>query len=477
MLEQILSEKEINFNDLEKEIFQIGCKYAQDMMIEILESIDKILEQNRDKEEYRHKGKRRTTIKTLMGEVEFERVVYETKNDIGEKAYVYLLDKAIGLETFGKVSTNLVLKIVDHVSISSFRNAAENITSTTGQSISHGGVWNITQSLGEKLEELENNDAELAARGQSTGSKETKILFEEADGVWLNMQGKDRPKKGRKLELKVAVAYDGWELESKDRYRLRNKVAVAGFDDSRAFQKRKEGVIASVFNTDEIEMRILNGDGVPWIKGGLIDETVHYQLDPFHLNREILRKMRDKRQRNKVMSLLREKRIEEALEYIEILSVKAWDKKEKKNLIDLYKYLYNNKKGLIPYKQRGLNLPDPHKGVVYKNLGTMEHQICDIIVLRMKNRKAGWSKSGAEKLSKILTLKASGRLFERVTSISTIILPETYTEEVQEALSAAKAPKKDGKGYRYPVMGEMPFEGVFVTNGRKAIQNLVKFQW
>lgn len=285
MIKQILSDKEIKFNDLEKEIFEIGCKYAQNMMVNILETIDQALVKERDKKIYRHKGKRKTTIKTMMGEVEFERTIYETKSEADEKSYVYLLDKVIGLETFGKISTNLAFKIAQHASISSFRNSASNISSTTGQSISHGGVWNVVQSLGSKLKEIEDNDTVLVASGQITGKTETKIIFEEADGVWINMQGKDRPKRGRKSELKVAVAYDGWELESKNRYKIRNKIAVAGFDNSRDFQKRKEGAIASVFNTDEVEIRILNGDGGGWIKSGLIDETVHFQLDPFHLNR------------------------------------------------------------------------------------------------------------------------------------------------------------------------------------------------
>ena len=39
MLKQILSETEINFNDLEKEIFKIGCQYAQNVMVEILRSV------------------------------------------------------------------------------------------------------------------------------------------------------------------------------------------------------------------------------------------------------------------------------------------------------------------------------------------------------------------------------------------------------------------------------------------------------
>ena len=57
MMTQILSENEINFNDLEKEIYEIACKNAREMMAEILESIDSSLRVSRDKEQYRHKGK------------------------------------------------------------------------------------------------------------------------------------------------------------------------------------------------------------------------------------------------------------------------------------------------------------------------------------------------------------------------------------------------------------------------------------
>lgn len=187
-------------------------------------------------------------------------------------------------------------------------------------------------------------------------------------------------------------------------------------------------------------------------------------------------KVRNKTQRNKIMSLLKEKKIDEALEYINELAHQTIDPKEKEKLTELYSYLFNNKEGLIPYKQRGLNIPTPPVGVVYRNLGTMEHHICDIIAQRMKNRKASWSKSGAEKLSKILTLKATKGLYEKISGISTIILPETYTEEVQEILSAAKAPKVDGKGYRYPKTGGMPFVGAAVTNGRKDIQSMLSYR-
>ena len=474
MLSEILSERELNFNKLEKEIFKIGCEYAQELMVNIFKVIDNELAQNRNKDEFRHKGKRKSTLKTLMGEVEFERTVYETKNEEGEKACVYLLDKAMKLETFGKVSTNLAFKIAENACISSFRNSAKNITDMTGQSISHGSVWNVVQSLGAKIKETEDEYAKIAASGQIMGQKETKILFEEADGVWINIQGKERPKKGRKLEMKVAVAYDGWENRGKNRYELRNKIAVAGFDDSKKFQKRKEGIIASAFNTDEIELRILNGDGAVWIKTGIFDDTVHYQLDPFHLNREIIRKVKDKEQKDAIIRILGEKRVEDALMYIKANAELATDEKNKEKLTELHQYLLNNKEGLIPYKERGLEIPIAPEGVEYRQLGTMEHHICDIIAQRMKHRKSSWSISGSENLAKILTSKVCRTLYEKITNLSKVILPERYTQEICQVISAAKAPLKDGKGYKYPVTGKTPFEGGFITNGRKAIQSMME---
>ena len=152
----------------------------------------------------------------------------------------------------------------------------------------------------------------------------------------------------------------------------------------------------------------------------------------------------------------------------------AEDEKNKEKLTELHQYLSNNKEGLIPYKERNLKLPPAPEGVEYRQLGTMEHHICDIIAQRMKHRKASWSIKGSENLGKILTQKVCKTLYEKITNLSTIILPERYTQEICQIISAAKTPTKDGKGYRYPIIGKTPFEGVFITNGRKAIQSMIK---
>ena len=84
----------------------------------------------------------------------------------------------------------------------------------------------------------------------------------------------------------------------------------------------------------------------------------------------------------------------------------------------------------------------------------MEHHICDVIALRMKHRKASWSIRGREHLAKILTTKIGKDLYDKVTNISKIMLPERYEKEITEILSIAKTPKKEGKGYKYPAIGK-----------------------
>ena len=473
MINIIVNENELSFNSLEKEIYKAACEMACKALSQILEELDKKLSDERDKSKYRHKGKRRTTIKTLMGETTFHRAVYEHIDDEGHKSFVYLLDEQLGFDTIGLISTNLAEKVVENASITSYRNAAKNVTELTGQSISHGGVWNIVQSLGEKVKEDEVRQVKAAERNELCGHREVPILFEEADGVYINIQGKDRPKSGKKLEMKVAVAYEGWREAGKNRFELVNKIACVGFEDATTFYKKKEAMLAREYNIDEIEMRILNGDGASWIKHG-IDDTVHYQLDPFHKHQAVLRNVGDRNQRKMVLKLLKENKIEETLIYIDALANSVKDEKEEQKLRGLYSYFNSNKQGLTPYQARGLDIPTPPDGLFYRNLGTMEHHICDIIVQRMKHRKASWSIKGAGNLGKLLAAKASKRLCKIVERFSKIALPEDTSKEIIQILSAAKSPKKDGKGKDGNIhKGQIPFTNCAVTNGRRAIRNML----
>lgn len=206
-------------------------------------------ERNRSK--YRHKGYRKTTIKTVYGEVEYKRGVYEVTEDDGLKHFVFLLDETLELEHVGFISTNMAEFMVKAVTEMSYRQSTEKVSEMTGQTISAMGVWNVIQALGEKVCREEKELVKEHKAGHIQGETITPVLFEEADGVYVSLQGKDRKQNGqKKAEIKGAIAYDGWKKEGKDRYKLHEKTAAAGFAKSKEFQEYREAPIAEKFNLD-----------------------------------------------------------------------------------------------------------------------------------------------------------------------------------------------------------------------------------
>jgi len=448
-----VTEKTIDFKRLEKEIFTKCNKMGCEVIKNTLQNYDKELMKSRDRKKYRHKGHHKTVIKTLMGEVEYSRAIYEYKNDDGIKSYVYLLDKAIGKEGSGFMSGLLSEKIAQASCESSYRNAARNISELTGQTISHTAAWNVVQDLGKRIDNREQETAALAAKNEGKGELETKILFEEQDGIWLKMQGKSRKKHGSSYEMKLAIAYDGAERVGKKRYRLTNKVACANFESTKKFQKRKEGIIADTYNIDEIETRIVNGDGAAWIKSAANDDNAHFQLDPFHRNKAIIIAAPDGEARKAMLDLLYSKKIDELMIYIDALANSVEDEKQEKNLRGLYTYFTNNKEGLVAYNHRGIDLPQPPDGKEHRGLGAMESNIFTVIGNRMKGGRACWSIDGGNNLARLLCLKHTNKLTETLKNLTSVVLPERYAkavilpQEIITTLSASKVAKSVGKGY------------------------------
>ncbi len=96
-----ISEYAVEFNRIEAEIFSACCKQGREALKAVLEACDAELAESRERGKYRHKGYRKTTIKTIMGEVEYRRSIYEVREEGAQKRFVYLLDEAMGKEGVG----------------------------------------------------------------------------------------------------------------------------------------------------------------------------------------------------------------------------------------------------------------------------------------------------------------------------------------------------------------------------------------
>ena len=307
-MNSIVKEELISFKEFEKKIYRYICGFAREITVQMLEGYDRELAEGRDKKQYRCKGKRRTSIKTVYGEVVYSRNVYRTETPDGQTAHIFLLDEAMHMDKIGLISTNLAEKIALTVTEAPYRVTADIISSTCGQSISAGGVWNLIQRLGERIDEEERHAVKQMNADQAEGEKGIPVLFEEMDGVWLNIQDEQHKKK-KKQEMKVFTMYEGWDAEKEkaNRSTLVGKTMLAGMEKSTEFHEKREACIRKKYNADEIGQRILNGDGGSWIKEPYDPETI-FQLDRYYICQEILRKISDKEAQKEVRWLFEEEK-------------------------------------------------------------------------------------------------------------------------------------------------------------------------
>ena len=452
-----------NFSELEQFAFEVGMTLGRELIRKCLETQDLQLLAARDSSRYRNKGLRSTCIKTKCGPVEYSRRVYEDKESSDSK-YTYLLDEAMDLDKIGMFSPGLCKLVASSVCESTYRACARQVTELSGISISAQGAWNIVQKLGERNEEINERNTELVNASQSKGTIETKILYEENDGIWLKLQGKSREENGSSKEMKVGIAYDGarWieNSQGKKRRILDNKIAYASFDPIKDFRENKEGLVASRFSVNEIELRVVNGDGASWIQNRNDTDTITV-LDEFHRNKKLRECVKNKEHVKLIMEQLYSKSAEEILEYIEIAIDSVVDKEEEKGLKELYKYYSENKESLKGYYDRGIDIPETREpGVIHHaRLGSMESNVFTLVGNRMKGRRCCWSIQGANNLVSILCAYHTTGLEDMFAPLPGRPEKEEEWVDIGKPLTANESKERVGKGYRYAnsfSSGEVP---------------------
>ena len=473
MFEEIVTEEEIKFNNLEKKIFKFVCNFGCLIIKLILESYDRKIMKARDTKKYRHKGLRKNTIKTVMGEVEYVRAMYEVE-EAGIKKRVYLLDEKMHINTEGKASENLVEKIVETVPITdSYRKAETVLKETTNATLSFEWIRNIVVKLGDKITKKEKEERKMLDKGQLVaGLKQIIVLFEEADGLWINLQGKDRkerleqnkkkcekenkefnPKQKIKTELKLHVMYEGWKKDDK-RHPLINKQYIAGMMKPKEIKKLRDARVYQQYDVEKIKLRVVNGDGAKWTKGITAKGGI-YQKDQFHIMQEIVRDV-PKEYRNIIEELVKTKQYDKIEKAIDGLKVElGGEYKAVKKLNRLQSYLSS---GLERY-QDIVEVPEAPEGVEYRNMGTQESQIFSKLKKRFCSGRKAFSEHGANALAKICVLSEKFSLEELETPIPIDTRVEDWIKEIEENVRKNRT-RKDSF-----VATEKTKEGVGIQKG------------
>lgn len=404
-------EKFVDITTLEKEVYEAVLHLGREIMRQKIEEADRRLSEQRDRGVYRDKGYRSTTLKTVMGEVEYRRHVYLTSWGAERaRATVYLLDKRMGLDTVGLFSDTVCMMAVEAACAVSYRTAAATLNGLTGLRLSHESVWRIVQNAGSWEQRRVDGLAAAAKAGRGAGAYETPVLYEEMDGVYLALQGKDRLEHGPSKEMKVSIAYSGVYEDASGRRILANKVSYASMEQAQFFRDHAEGVVADLYAVDLVKRRVFNSDGGSWLQRNMVPGCT-CQLDPFHRNKAVRTYVDDPDLQQTILGLLHARKTKEALTVVKASIESTLDPMEQEKRRKLYAYFSNHEHALIPYYQRGgKKAPLPNEGQRPARCGSMESNIFTVIGSRMKHNRTCWSVAGANNLAALLALHHTGHL-------------------------------------------------------------------
>ena len=452
MFEEIITSKEVKFNNLEKKVYKFVCFFGCLIIKLMLEAYDRKLMENRDKKKYRHKGLRETSVNTVMGEIKYKRVMYEIQEE-GITKTVYLLDETLKISVEGKVSSNLVEKVIETVPVTdSYRKAEEVIDTTTNTSLCHEKIREIILKIGDKITNKEKEERKLFDKNQLVaGLKEVTALFEEADGLWINLQGKDRkerleenkkkaekgnkefnPNMKIKTELKLHVMYEGWKKDD-PRHSLVNKQYIAGIMKPKEIAKLRDARVFSKYDESKIKLRVTNGDGAKWTKGTTA-KGGFYQKDQFHIMQEITRDV-PKEYRNVIVELINKKEYDKIKAAINGLKYElGGEYKEIKKLNKLESYLSND---LARY-QDVVQVPEAPEGMEYRNMGIQESQIFSMLKKRFCSGRKAFSIHGANALSKICVLSEKFKIDDIEEPIPIDTSVEDWIKEIEKEVRKTK---------------------------------------
>ena len=387
---------ETSFADLEREAIDLGHRCMAEALGLALEALDAHLLANRPAGLRPHDVRPRT-LASEIGDVSFS--VRRYRDELGRD--VYPLADALDVAYGARISPGAAEFLVQAAAHVSYAKAA-GLLARHGSSVKPASVMRCMRRAGRLCAEEDEAAALSLYRDgvvpEAEGSEEE--LCMEADGTYFSVQGAPEGAP-RRLEVKAMVAYAGKELAG-GRVARRGCAhhALVGTPE----ELWSEGVASAVgrkYDLSRIERVHLGGDGERWCRDAgryLPRAAVAFHLDPWHVNRAVMRCFADPRMAWNVLEVVNDGGKEEAVALLEAC-IELGVARERQGL-EVVAYL----KGNIDH----IALDGP-------SLGTMETDNQHLYGVRMDSVPCAWSERGASDMARIISRRESGAPVPRMT--------------------------------------------------------------
>lgn len=287
-MDKIRADASLSLQVVEDHVWNLVVECYRESLIEVLLALDKALHDQRDPKRYVYKEMRSRDVMTKLGPVSLKRRYYWDRE---EECHVFLLDEALGLAKRQRVSDSVRTEAVEAaVTGGSFRGAAAELERRGCQvHVSHEAVRQWTIQTGRAI-----GRAAKQRQEQSAGARRIPELFIEADGFWPGRQ------RSKKAEVRLFVIHEGWVQRTAggQEYSLVNRRDFIPNRDRDSWEQLSE-FLESEYDLSETWV-VINGDRAAWIREGVTwFPKALYQIDRFHLKRELRHVMRHQPQRLK----------------------------------------------------------------------------------------------------------------------------------------------------------------------------------
>ena len=337
-----------------------------------------------------------TTLLTSLGSVTYHKTLFKNKATGG---YEYLLDRIMGIGKHARMTEDAEAKMLEEAVQSSYRKGGEN-AAITEDGVSRETVMNRIHAL-----QFPKVEAQLE-------KKALKYLYIDADEdhvalQYLNEKGDIKKPRTNMVMPKLIYVYEGI-AEENGRSKLVNAryfggVYEGGKGIKQLWREMSEYIEAS-YNTDELKKIYINGDGAAWIKSGqrFVDKA-EFVLDRFHMQKYIMAAtshLEDSAEdaRSEIYHAVhkqKKRKVEEVFDRI----LAATETESKRKKVEAAKeYILGNWRGIM--QREG----DKNKEVSCSAEGHVSHVFAD----RMSSRPLGWSRQGADKMSRLRIYEKNG---------------------------------------------------------------------
>lgn len=388
---------------LDEVVLEKALEWGRKVYQEVVEQLDRLLLKLKDAGiEGEHI--RAVWYSTCLGRVRVKRRQYRTK----QGGHRYLLDEALGMAGKSHITPAATRLALEMGTSMSFRRSAEVLAQASALRLSHQTIWKLIGRTADPY--LDRADREIR-NVLDTGElpegegKKAACLMLEADGVMLSLQRQ----KARKAEVKVGIAYEGWEQVSRNRYATVNKTIYGDICGTEEYWAGMTLKLSRRYDLGSLAWSVLGGDGAGWVKQGCDHLGSRFQLDRYHLNRELRAVLGAD---NGALAAVREHcergEAQPACQILAELEQKAKGEQAKR-LSGLRRYLMDNASGLRDYRQ---NLADRNPRL--RRTGAMEGNVDKLVVRRMKNQGMSWSPRGIRRMLSVRFMYLEGKANEAV---------------------------------------------------------------